>query len=223
MKNPWLKIPAADYEAHMASPEVAQCHVISSLFSEVLRELLTSSVAVLGCTTGNGFENVDPTITERVVGVDINQSYLEILRERFLKKIPCLELVEADISSADFQIEPVSVIFAVLVFEFVDVLSTLKNISKCLKPGGTLVAAIQVQNSDTSPVTPTAYTSLRRLDPIINLISPIAFTDMCINAGLKCVRNRKIQLKNEKSLFVGFYQKVAEPINSADPKERAAD
>jgi SAM-dependent methyltransferase len=118
MKNPWLKIPATDYEAHMASPEVAQRHVISSLFSEVLGELLPASVAVLGCTTGNGFEHVDPTKTERVIGVDINQSYLEILRERFFKKIPGLELVEADISSDDFQIEPVSVIFAVLVFEW---------------------------------------------------------------------------------------------------------
>ena len=223
MKNPWLKIPAVDYEAHMASPDVAQLHVISSLFSEVLGELLPSSIAVLGCTTGNGFEHIDPTKIERVVGVDINQSYLEILRERFSKKIPCLELVETDISSADFKIEPVSLILAILVFEFVDVSSTLKNISKCLKPGGTLMAAIQVQNSDTSLVTQTEYASLKRLDPIVNLVSPIAFTDMCINAGLNFVKNRTIQLTNGKSLFVGFYQKVAEPINSANQKERAAD
>jgi SAM-dependent methyltransferase len=223
MQNPWLKIPAADYEAHMASPNVDQLRVLSALFSEVLNEFLPTSVAVLGCATGNGFEHVKPSGIDRVVGVDINPAYLEILKDRFLTKIKCLELIEADISYPEFRIEPVSVIFAGLVFEFVNVSITLNNIVRCLKPGGVLVAALQKQKSDSSLVTPTIYGSLRSLASIANLVSPAVFSNICTNKGLLLLKNREVGLKSGKSLFVGFYQKGAEPTNPADPKGRAAD
>ena len=60
MTNPWLTIPAEDYEAHMASPEVGQLQVLNQLFKMVLEEHRPESLAVLGCSTGNGFEHIDP-------------------------------------------------------------------------------------------------------------------------------------------------------------------
>ena len=54
--NPWLTIPLADYEAHMALPQVGQARLLADLFAAELRVGSPSSVAVLGCAGGNGFE-----------------------------------------------------------------------------------------------------------------------------------------------------------------------
>ncbi len=36
MTNPWLRIPAADYEGHMSSPNVAQQSFLAQTFKESL-------------------------------------------------------------------------------------------------------------------------------------------------------------------------------------------
>ena len=68
MKNPWLRIPASDYEAHMALPDVGQAQAIRKLMASALKEYTPASLAVIGCTPGNGLEHVAPTHTGRVVG-----------------------------------------------------------------------------------------------------------------------------------------------------------
>jgi hypothetical protein len=70
--NPWLSIPAADYEAHMASPEVGQLQFLNAVFKETLARQRPKSLLVPGCATGNGFEHIDFTVTRRIVAVDIN-------------------------------------------------------------------------------------------------------------------------------------------------------
>jgi len=80
MKNPWLTIPAADYEAHMALPQVAQAQALNALMAAVLTQYAPKSLSVIGCTTGNGFEHIDTTHTRRVVGIDINPDYLAVLK-----------------------------------------------------------------------------------------------------------------------------------------------
>jgi len=66
MTNPWLGIPAADYEAHMALPEVGQARALAALFASALEEYAPESLAVPGCATGNGFEHIDASKTRRV-------------------------------------------------------------------------------------------------------------------------------------------------------------
>ncbi len=90
MINPWLRIPASDYEAHMALPEVAQAQSLSSLMALALTEYTPMSLAVIGCTTGNGFEYINTALTRRVVGIDINSDYLKILETQFDGRIPGL-------------------------------------------------------------------------------------------------------------------------------------
>jgi hypothetical protein len=68
MTNPWLSNSAEEYEAHMASAEVGQHQVLSQLFKTVLEEHRPLSLATLGCSTGNGFEHIDPATTRWVVG-----------------------------------------------------------------------------------------------------------------------------------------------------------
>jgi len=49
MKNPWFQIPASEYEAHMALPEVAQAQALSQLLSSALKEYTPASLAVIVC------------------------------------------------------------------------------------------------------------------------------------------------------------------------------
>ena len=76
-RNPWLDIPPDDYENHMSSPEVQQLQALNTLFKKVLDTVRPSSLAVIGCTTGNGFEHIDTRVTKRIVGIDINAAGLE--------------------------------------------------------------------------------------------------------------------------------------------------
>ena len=81
--NPWLDIPETDYVAHMSSREVDQYRVLNQLLRDVLATVRPGTALVLGCSTGNGLEHIDPAVTSRVVAVDINPRYLRKLVERF--------------------------------------------------------------------------------------------------------------------------------------------
>jgi Methyltransferase domain len=79
--SPWLDIPLADYESHMALPEIAQAQML----------------AIIGCSGGNGFERLIGTTIERIVGIDINPTYVAAAQARFGTQRPQLSLYVADI------------------------------------------------------------------------------------------------------------------------------
>jgi hypothetical protein len=111
MRNPWLDISLADYEAHMALPTVGQLRLIADA---LVKTYSPFSVAILGCAGGNGFDRLIGTRTSRVVGVDINPEYIESARRRYAEHIAGLELLIADIQSSAALFEPVDLIYAAL-------------------------------------------------------------------------------------------------------------
>ena len=117
MKNPWLDIPLADYEGHMALPHVAQACLLSDVFANALRDYSPESVVILGCAGGNGFDRISPEIMERVIGVDINPEYVREAQRRFGDRMPTLELIVGDIETDMFDFPPVDMVFAGLFFE----------------------------------------------------------------------------------------------------------
>jgi hypothetical protein len=120
MKNPWLEIPLADYEGHMALPYVDQARMLAEAFESLLREYRPASVAVIGCAGGNGFERISPVQTKRVVGLDLNPEYITAARNRFNGFFESLELIAGDVQGAAVAFAPVQLIFAGLVFEYVN-------------------------------------------------------------------------------------------------------
>jgi hypothetical protein len=207
MSNPWLKIPASDYEAHMALPEVAQAQALDVLFASALAEYAPASLAVLGCTTGRGFEQIDTIQTRRVVGIDINPKYLAILRSKYGARIPDLEVIEGDFTAADFQIRPVSMVFAALVFEYVNTRDAVINIERCMAAHATLVAVLQLPSAESAPVTATQYTSLELLAPLMRLVPPNELLDACADVGLVLLKEDTIPLKKGKAFYSGHFRK----------------
>ena len=209
MDNPWLEIPAADYEGHMAAPEVGQLQALNLLFKTTLERYRPHSVAVLGCCTGNGFEHIDGAVTRRVLGIDINGAYLDVLRERHSSKIDGLEIFQHDIAQAPVPAPPVDLLFGALVFEYLPIAEAWRNLRALVRRDGILIAALQMPSDHSSTITETGYESLKKLAPIMNLVDPEEFGHFAGENGFRELRADDIPLKQGKRLFVGYY------VNSA--------
>jgi ubiquinone/menaquinone biosynthesis C-methylase UbiE len=170
-RNPWLDIPLGDYEAHMALPAIGQSQLIADQLDILVRTFAPSSVAILGCAGGNGFERLIGTSVSRVVGVDINPQYIEEARRRYAGRMPGLELIVGDIQTASGLFESVDFIFAALVFEYIDIARSMTVLRRHCKPNGVLAVLSQVPHETLPEVTPSPYASLRLLEPGMHLLS----------------------------------------------------
>ncbi len=207
MTNPWLKIPASDYEEHMRSPSVSQLAFIGEQFGKALEQFDSSSIALLGCATGNGLENIENEKSDRLTVVDINPDYLNILRERYEAKISGLEVVEADLENYSLENDAYSLVFAALIFEYVDARNLLKNITGALKDGGALVTVLQLPCDNLSNVTDTPYKSLESLKSIMKLVDPTSLKNFAMEEGLMMEDEKEITLHTGKSFYIGTYRK----------------
>src|SRR5436305_1198864 len=145
MSNPWLSIPLEDYEGHMDSPSVQQSTALAGLFKRALDQYLPCSVAVLGIAGGNGLEQIDCAATKRTVGVDINQRYLDEVERRFGSgRLAGLELYCHDLGGRKFNLAPVELVHAALIFEHVGLGLALENALSLVAPGGHLSVILQL-------------------------------------------------------------------------------
>jgi trans-aconitate methyltransferase len=206
MTNPWLNVPASDYEGHMGSPDVDQLSFLASTFKDVLEQYNCSTVALLGCATGNGLEHINREHTHRVTAVDINPEYLEILHQRYGNSIPGIEIIQADLENCELEKEAYSLIFAGLIFEYLEAFPMLHKISNWLKVDGSLVAVLQLP-ADGDSVTKTPYKSLRSLSSIMKLVDSKQFSIAAADAGLEGIDKKFITLGTGKSFYIGIYKK----------------
>src|SRR5438132_888691 len=72
-----------DYEGHMGVWGVDQLGPLRTILADVYAQVRPARVAVLGCGTGNGLDVVDPALTRRVIGLDLNPEYLALAQERY--------------------------------------------------------------------------------------------------------------------------------------------
>jgi SAM-dependent methyltransferase len=221
MTNPWLDIAVDDYVGHMSSPDVGQSQVLKRLFGEILREVRPRSVLVLGCSTGNGFEHIDPAATSRVVGVDINPQYLQRLVERIRSPGFSLDLQCTDLSRYAFEPAAFDLVHAALVFEYVEWIRLLPRISETLRFDGVLSVVLQTPSPVTPAVTPTRFTSLGALESIFRFVDPDVLIEEAAACGLSLEWRRSEQLNAGKAFGVLAFRKV--PSKSPPHPTRGAE
>ncbi len=204
-KNPWLSIPAAEYELHMGSPRVLQQQYLSRIFREVLERFRPRAIAVLGCATGNGFEHIDSRITRRVVGVDFNPEYVAVLRGRFEWRIPGLNLYCSDIAEFDLEPRSVDLVHCGLILEYIEPNIVLGKAAKWLKPGGAFTAVLQLASAGVEKVTDTEYKSLARLDSVMKLVEPADLARIATQTGFEESLARADLLETGKQFHVNFF------------------
>lgn len=206
MSNPWLTIPLDDYEGHMGPQGVQQSPVLAELFKCALDRCLPESAAVLGIAGGNGLGEIDTTVTKRIVGIDINQQYLEVVERRF-GKLPGLELYCRDLAEPGLMLDPVALVHAALIFEHVGLGVALENALSLVAPGGSFAAVLQLASKEEQAVACTKYTSMQRVKQNFALIEIGEFQRALEGKGLQLVEQKTRPLPGGKAVWFGLFAK----------------
>jgi Methyltransferase domain len=223
MRSPWLDIPLADYEGHMSWRTVAQAELLTTEFDNLLREYKPSSVAIIGCAGGNGFDRISPKTTSRVVGVDINSTYIAEASSRYASLIPNLELYVADIQQPGLSFEPVDLIYAALVFEYVELEATFRTIKSICEPNGVLAVVLQLPSQCVASVSPSPFASLQALAPVMHLVPPAALNAQAAQAGFTLLSSRHLVLPSHKEFLVQVFAGKANPSYMDSPETKGID
>jgi len=202
--NPWTVVPAADYEAHMGPAGADQLAPLSQLFQEVYLAAQPDRILVVGCATGNGIEHVDPSITKRVVAVDVNLQYLGIARQRFFHLGPTLELYCSDVDK--FRQPPASfdLIHAALVLEYLQPDAAVRRFAEWLAPGGSCSVVVQLPGG--SAPAP-ANRAMQIISKAMHLVDPAELVKLFEAQGMAKRREKTVALRHGKSFWAGVFGK----------------
>ncbi len=204
MANPWLSVPLTEYEQHMSSAEVQQLGALSELFAEAIGRSRPSSIAILGIAGGNGLDHIDGSITQRVVGLDVNPLYLEAVRERY-SHLPGLELHCVDLSRQHVELEPVQLVHAALVFEHAGVDRCLENAITTIVPGGNLSVVLQLPAETGETVGASPFSSIQNLKPHFSLIDPAWLRESLAGRGFRLNHQTTRALPAGKGFWAGIF------------------
>jgi Methyltransferase domain len=204
MSDPWLSIPLADYEGHMGADNVRQLSALSSLFKRALDVCLPDSVAILGIAGGNGLEHANPATIKRIVGVDINPGYLDVVRRRFVTH-PNLELHCVDLSHDELRVAPVALVHAALFFEHAGLGRALDNALSLVTRGGTLSVVLQLPEREQQSVTPTSYPSMQTLAATFSFVDVAHLRALLANQGFRLLTEELRPLPTGKTLWLGIF------------------
>ena len=205
MKNPWLEVPLDDYESHMGLAEVGQAQLLADLLRESVETYKPSSLAILGCAGGNGLEGLSSTSVRRAVGIDINEAYLARAAARYKDQIPVLELFAGDLAVDRFDFEPVELVFAGLIFEYVESAVLLKQALSMLTRKGVLITVVQLPSS-IDEVTPSPYTSLKSISSVWRVVSSETMTALARAMGFEAQTEHVVTASGGKLFQVNAYR-----------------
>ena len=179
--NPWTVVPASDYERHMGPQGVDQLAPLSAIFEEVYAAAQPDRLLVLGCGTGNGLEHVNPAVTKRIVGADVNLQYLGVARQRFIGLGARLELYCTEAEKLRAAPESFDLVHAALVFEYLHPEPLVRRISEWLAPGGTCSVVLQLPGG-AGPEAPTR--TMQLIERAMRLVPPDELTRLLEHHGL---------------------------------------
>lgn len=186
----------------MALAGIGQAGVLAELFECAIGRWVPSSIAVIGCAGGNGFEKINPEVVKRVVAVDLNPQYIEKTRVRHAHRLPSLELLCADVQSNALMYGPVDFTYAALLFEYVDIDSALRTLKRNSRPGAALTTILQLPHAAMPVVSQSPYRSLGSLASLMNLVAPEELHRAAREAGFALADTTAVELPSGKQFCV---------------------
>ena len=210
MSNPWLVVPLADYEGHMALPGIEQAQLLSDIFSGVLEQFSPRSVAVIGCAGGNGFDRI-PSSISRVVGVDLNPHFIAETETRFRGRLKNLELVVGDIQSHEVSFAPVDLMFLGLVLEYVDVETVIARTPSMLTANGHLATVLQLPSVSHRQVSPSPFPTVQALGELAHLVPPSRLQNAAETQGYVQLESRNVASKGGKQFQLQVFAMPPNP------------
>jgi SAM-dependent methyltransferase len=160
----------------------------------------------LGVAGGNGLERIDPAITKRVCGLDINSAYLDAVRQRYAD-LPGLELYCADLAQEAIEFTPVRLVHAAMIFEHAGVERCLENALSMVAPGGNLSVVLQLPSPAEDGVSVSPYPSLLTLREDFRLIDPVFLRERIESAGFRMAEETTRPLACGKAFWMGIFER----------------
>lgn len=205
--NPWTVVQAADYERHMGPEGLDLAAPLSTIFQEAYLATQPDRVLVVGCATGNGLEHVNPAVTSRVVGVDVNLQYLGIARQRFFQLGPRLELYCADVATWKAPPGSFDLVHVALVFEYLYPEVLVRKIAEWLADGGTCSVVLQAGGG--GPEAPGK--ALKIIEKAAKPVSPDELTRLFEHYQLPLRRQQTVSSTSGRAVWAATFGKAARP------------
>jgi hypothetical protein len=207
MRNPWLDIPLQDCEGHMSSSSVAQLKALADLFDEALTYCHPESVAVLGIAGGNGLDRIDLRATRRVVGIDIQPTYLETVRRRYPRLPLTLHCIDLEYQTVNEQ--AVGLVHAALIFEHAGTGQCLQNAASLVAPDGHLAVVLQLSSPAQEDISPTQFQTMRLLGGHFRLVDRAKMQESLESIGFTLRHQTRCELPAGKALWLGVFGRTS--------------
>jgi SAM-dependent methyltransferase len=204
--NPWTIVPASDYERHLGPDALDQLAPLAGLFQEAYLATQPDRVLVLGCATGNGLDAIDPGVTQRVVGVDVNLQYLGVARQRFFHLGAKLELFCSEAEKFRSAPESFDLVSAALIFEYASPQLLVPRIAEWLAPKGTCAVVLQLPGGEAPPPPSKAMAIIEKA---ARSVDPAELSALFERSGLAARRARTVPLKGGKSFWTALFSRTA--------------
>ena len=121
MINPWEEVSLEDYENHMKLSTVQQLQNLNEIMKSQIYKYNISTVAILGVAGGNGLEHIDTSKIKKVYGIDINQNYLNVCKEKYKRLKDYLVLEKLDLSDISNELPATDIVIANLFIEYIGI------------------------------------------------------------------------------------------------------
>jgi len=205
--HPWSLVPAADYEAHFGPEGAGLLAAFGGVFGRVYAARRPRRVALLALRTGAGLQHIDPSMTSRVVGLDVNLSFLAVARQRFLELGTRLELFCADAESAELEPGAFDLVHAAHALEYLDLRVVGPRIASWLAPGG--ACSVVLQMGSLCEAEAGAPATLRGAATAGRLVTPEEVSGALGAEGLVERRTFELALQGGRRLFAGLWERPA--------------
>ena len=200
MKNPWEEISLDDYENHMSLDSVNQLQTMNAIMKAQFEDYQAETAMILGIAGGNGLEHIRTEKYKAVYGIDINEGYLEKIRERYPMPGNVLRLMCLDLTSEVDRLPKAELVIANLLVEYIGYQAFVKAIRQICPRYVSCV--IQINGEAEKWVSESPYLhAFDRLDEIHHQMEENALEGEMNKIGYVCISKSASSLPNGKKLL----------------------
>ncbi len=197
------KIPLSYYENHMKLDSVMQLQTMNQMMKGQFG-YPANSVMILGIAGGNGLQHIDANKFKNVYGIDINEKYLNAVRERYSNISDILECIQLDLTTETDRLPKAELLIANLLIEYIGYDCFQKAVEQ-VKPK--YVSCIIQINTDDSWVSDSPYIhAFDDLDKVHHRIEESSLLRVMKEIGYKTIKQLENALPNGKKLVQSDFE-----------------
>ncbi len=199
--NPWEEISLSDYENHMSLDSVNQLQSMNKMMKFQFEAYPVTSALVFGIAGGNGLEHVNLKKYRKIYGIDINNAYLDDVKERYSFMGDDLECLRMDLTCEYDMLPEAELVIANLVIEYIGLEAFKKGI---MKSGARYVSCIiQINTDEETWVSDSPYLhAFDGLDAVHHQMEEQSLKKAMKEVGYSLLKTDETPLPNGKKLVM---------------------